>query len=463
MASLAAGRWAAHDAGLTAPVLNDAVALRAIPHCGVAPIATDIAFLRDTLGFARRVQARCGPLARGMLFARDQVLGFSAEASEAALFDRPGAFSARGGWQPLLGELFPGGLILRDGAEHREHRRLMLPALRRDELAAHLARMAPRIDAAVDGWLAAGGVELHHAVKTLTLDIATDVFIGARLRDEVDVLNRDFVALVDASAAILRLPLPMTRYTRGRRARTRLVAFLRARLAGLRDGRVEPGGDLLSRLAALAAAEPDTIDDAALVDHLVFLWMAAHDTTASAVTHAVGLLADHPDWQDRLRDEALAADDGPPTVESLQRQAEAVAVLRETLRLYPPIPTLSRQATAPVELHGRLLPAGTLLTVFPLAVQRDARWWPQPDRFDPSRFAAGRADPTRHPFAWSPFGGGAHACLGQHFAMMQATALLRALLRRARVRRADGRPPATRFAPIAHPVPGLRLRLRPSR
>jgi cytochrome P450 len=446
---------------LTLPAPTGAAALRAIPHCGIAPIATDIAFLRDTLGFARRVQARCGPLARGMLFARDQVLGFSAEASEAALFDRAGAFSARGGWQPLLGELFPGGLILRDGAEHREHRRLMLPALRRDELAAHLARMAPRIESAVDGWLAAGGVELHHAVKTLTLDIATDVFIGARLRDEVAALNRDFVALVDASAAILRLPIPLTRYTRGRQARTRLVAFLRARLAGLRDGRVEPGGDLLSRLAALAAAEPDTIRDAELVDHLVFLWMAAHDTTASAVTHAVGLLADHPAWQARVRDEAIALGDDAPTLESLQRQTEANAVLRETLRLFPPIPTLSRQATAPVELHDQLLPAGTMLTVFPLAVQRDARWWPDPDRFDPARFAPGNSDGSRHPFAWSPFGGGAHACLGQHFAMMQATAILRALLRRSRVERAGCVRPATRLAPIAHPVPGLSLRVLP--
>jgi cytochrome P450 len=446
---------------LTVPALPGAAALRSIPHCGVAPIATDIAFLRDTLRFAQRIQARCGPLARGMLFARDQVLGFSAEASEAALFDRPGAFSARGGWEPLLGALFPGGLILRDGAEHRDHRRLMLPALRRDELAAHLARMAPRIEAAVSGWLQAGGIELHHAVKTVTLDIATDVFIGARLRDEIAALNRDFVALVDASAAILRLPLPMTRYTRGRQARVRLVAFLRQRLAGLRDGRIAPGGDLLSRLASLAAAEPETIDDAALVDHLVFLWMAAHDTTASAVTHAVGLLADHPAWQERVREEAMAQGDEPATVESLQRQTEATAVLRETLRLFPPIPTLSRQATAPVELHGHRLPAGTLLTVFPLAVQRDPRWWPEPDRFDPTRFAAGRADAGRHAFAWSPFGGGAHACLGQHFAMMQATALLGALLRRARVEHAGGRRPVTRFAPIAHPVPGLGLRLRP--
>jgi cytochrome P450 len=435
-------------------------ALATIPHCGVAPIATDILFLRDTLAFARRIQARCGPVARGMLFARDQVLLLSAEGSEAALFDRAGAFSARGGWEPLLGKLFPGGLILRDGAEHREHRRLMLPALRRDELAAHLVRMAPHIEAAVEGWLSEGTVEIHGAVKRLTLDIAADVFIGTRLRDEVDAINRDFVALVDASAAIVRLPLPGLRYTRGLNARARLVRFLRDRLAALRGGTQLGGADLLSRLAMLAADEPETIDDDALVDHLVFLLMAAHDTTTSAVTQAIGLLADHPDHQAALRDEALAEPDGPPTPESLQRQAACGRVLRETLRLYPPIPTLSRLAVAPVALHGHVLPPGTMVTAFPLLVQRDPRWWSNPDRFDPDRFAPHRAEDRRHPFAWSPFGGGAHACLGQHFATLQATAILRALLRRATIERPAGAPPALRFAPIAHPVPGLPVRLR---
>lgn len=435
-------------------------ALRHVPHCGVAPIATDLAFLRDTLGFARRVQARCGPVARGMLFARDQVLLFSPEGSEVALFDRAGVFSARGGWEPLLGALFPGGLILRDGAEHRDHRRLMLPALRRDELAASLARMAPDVDAAVHGWSAAEGVEVHAAVKRLTLDIAADVFIGTRLRDEVEAVNRDFVELVDASAAIVRLPLPFTRWTRGRRARWRLLAFLQQRLRRLRRGELASGPDLFSRLVALAAAEPDGIDDAALLDHFVFLLMAAHDTTASAVTQAIGLLAQHPTWQSRLREETRALDDGPPTLALLARHTQLQAVLRETLRLVPPIPTLSRQALAPFTIHGVDLPAGTLVTVFPLAAHRDPRFWSDPDRFDPDRFSPERAEDRRHPFAWTPFGGGAHSCLGQHFALMQAAAILRSLLRAGRFERL-GPPPRQRFAPIAHPSPDLRLRLQP--
>ena len=435
-------------------------AFRHVPHCGVAPIATDVAFLRDTLGFARRVQARCGPVARGMLFARDQVLLFSPEGSEVALFDRAGVFSARGGWEPLLGALFPGGLILRDGAEHREHRRLMLPALRRDELAASLARMAPDVEAAALGWAAAGQVAVHAAVKRLTLDIAADVFIGTRLRDEVDEVNRDFVQLVDASAAILRLPIPFTRWNRGRQARWRLLAFLQHRLRRLRRGELPPGQDLFSRLAGLAAAEPDVIDDAALLDHLVFLLMAAHDTTASAVASAIGFLAVHPTWQERLREETMALDAGPPTLALLAQHTTLQAVLRETLRLVPPIPTLSRQALAPFSVHGLDLPGGTLVTVFPLTAHRDPRFWTDPDRFDPARFAPDRAEDRGHPFAWTPFGGGAHSCLGQHFALMQAAAVLRALLRAGRFELA-GPAPEQRFAPIAHPRPDLMLRLRP--
>lgn len=435
--------------------------LRHVPHCGFAPIATDIAFLRDTLGFARRVQARCGPVARGMLFARDQVLLFSPEGSETALFDRAGVFSARGGWEPLLGQLFPGGLILRDGAEHREHRRLMLPALRRDELAAGLDRMGPDIDRAMAGWLDDGGVEVHGAVQRLTLDIACDVFIGTRLHDEVRAIHRDFRWLVEASAAILRLPLPGTRWRRGREARQRLLRFLGGRLQ--RTGVIEPGAaapDLFTRLVALAAAEPELIDAPALLDHFVFLLMAAHDTTTSLVSSAIGLLADHPQWQQRLREETRSLGDGPASLPLLARHAGLQAVMRETLRLVPPIPTLSRQATAAFSVHGVDLPAGTLVTVFPLAAQRDPRFWSDPDRFDPDRFSPDRAEDRRHPFAFTPFGGGAHACLGQHFAIMQAGAMLRSLLQRARFERADARS-VQRFAPIAHPVPGLRIRLRP--
>lgn len=433
-------------------------ALAHLPHCGHAPVLVDLALLRDTLAFARGVAQRAGPVSRAILVGRPQALLMSAPAMEAVLGDTAGRASAAGGWAPFLGELFPRGLILRDGDDHRAHRRRMLPALRRDALQQHLARMAPRIDAAVAQWRAAGRLDLHDAVRRLTLDIASDVFLGVRDADEVEAAHHDFAELVDASAAILRLRTPLVRYGRGLRARERLATFLRARIPARRAA---PGDDLFSQLCVLRDDEGLAFTDAEIVDHMIFLWMAAHDTTRSGITTLARALALEPAWQDRLRDEVLAQGAAePPSVESLAELETLGAAFKEALRLFPPIPTLARQLLAETTLDGFVLPAGTPVTLFLLAVQRDEHWWPEPDRFDPGRFV--RADPSRHRYAWIPFGGGAHMCLGQHFAQMQGKAVVRALLGSARWRFAEGSAAARMaFAPIAHPPGGLPLELRP--
>jgi len=451
-----------------------------LPACGHAPVLADIRFLRDSLGFARDVYARCGPVSSGVLFARAQVLLMSAEANERVLFDREGTFSARGGWEPLLGKLFPGGLIVRDGDDHRRHRRLMLPALRREELAKHVARMAPAIDAAARDWLAQGRIEFHGAVKRLTLDLAIDVFLGVKLKEEIDAIDHDFNRVVEASAAILRLPVPGTAYSRGIAARARLVKFLHEQIPARRRA---PGEDLFSQLCVQATQGEERFTDSELVDHMIFLLMAAHDTTTSALTTSVLSLAQNPEWQTRLDGEGKTVDSAasgasaPPTshpdvshagqdsetphllssIDELGRLELAGYVLREALRLYPPIPTIARAAVRDVELHGFRIPAGTPVTVFPLMVQRDPKWWTDPDRFDPLRFSPERAEYRRHPFAWTPFGGGAHMCLGMNFAELQAKAVLRAMLACSRWRLAPGYRDDFAFAPIGKPRHGLTL------
>jgi cytochrome P450 len=443
------------DGPQAAPAWRD---LAHLPHCGHAPLAVDLALLRDTLGFARGVMARAGPVSRAMLVGRPQALLMSADAMERVLGDPRGQVSAAGGWAPFLGELFPRGLILRDGDDHRLHRRRMLPALRRDALERHLAHMAPRIEAAVRAWREAGTLDLHDAARRLTLDLASDVFLGVRDAADVAAAHHDFVQLVDASAAVLRVRVPFTRYGRGLAARARLAAFLRARIP---ERRAAPGDDLFSQLCVLRDDDGLAFTDDEIVDHMIFLWMAAHDTTRSAITTLVRALALAPDWQDRLRDEARAA--GPPADTAALGALEGLGwALKEALRLFPPIPTLARQLGPALEVDGHRLPAGTPVTLFLLAVQRDARWWPDPDRFDPGRFDPARADPARHRFAWVAFGGGAHMCLGQHFAQMQARAVLRAMLVQSRWQLADGSGAARMaFAPIAHPPGGLPLQLRP--
>jgi cytochrome P450 len=437
-----------------------------LPHCGHRPILADLRFLRDSLAFARDVHARCGPVSHGVLFARAQVLLMSAEANEAVLADREGAYCARGGWEPLLGRLFPGGLIMRDGDDHRRHRRWMLPALRREALARHIARMVPAIEAAADRWAAGPHLDVHAAIRELTLGIALETFLGVAPGSSARAIGADYEALVDASAAVLRLPLPGTRHARGRAARGRLEHFLH-RLATERVR--APGQDLFSQLCVAAAQGGDAPTRAELVDHMVFLLMAAHDTTTSALVTTVASLAVEPQWQDRLADEiaqvaatasAASGDGEVAEVLRLDRLERCGWALREALRLYPPIPTLARSAAREVTLHGHRIPAGAPVTLFPLLVQRDPRWWTDPDRFDPLRFSPERAEHRRHPGIWTPFGGGAHMCLGMNFAELQSRAVLRALLRRVRWSCGPHDRYDHAFAPIGHPRGPFTLRLR---
>jgi cytochrome P450 len=409
-------------------------ALAHLPHCGHPPIIADLRFLRDTLGFLRAVHERRGPVTRIFVFGRPQVLALGAEVNARTLFDHDDAFSAAGGWTPLLGELFPGGLILRDGADHRRHRRLMLPAFRRDRIDLYHRQMQPLVDATIGDWLQRGQVELHGCVKRLTLDIAARVFLGIQLQHEVDSVARDFIHLVQASAALVRYPLPGGAYRRGLQARERLVRFLSARIAARRTG---DGDDLFSLLCRERDDDGHPYTDAEVVDHMVFMLMAAHDTTTSALATVVMALGEQPDWQQRATDE------------------DGADILREALRLYPPLPTIARMATRELQIEGCRIPAGTRLIVAPLFVQRDPRWWTDPDRFDPGRFGPARAEHRSHPAAWTPFGGGAHMCVGMNFAEMQVQAVLRALRERARWTVAPGFRNDYAYLPIGRPRGGL--------
>ena len=185
-------------------------------------MVSEARFLSNTLAFAQRVHAKCGPVSRGWWMFRQTVYLMSAQANEAVLFDRAGRFSAKQGWERVLAELFPRGLMLRDAEDHRWHRRLMLPAFRKEALARYLEAMNPRIEAAIAQWGKEGAqsnLKSYPAIKRLTLAIAADVFLGTQLDAEIDQISADFTDLVAASVAIVRLPVVGRTYARGVQAR----------------------------------------------------------------------------------------------------------------------------------------------------------------------------------------------------------------------------------------------------
>jgi cytochrome P450 len=199
--------------------------------------------------------------------------------------------------------------------------------------------------------------------------------------------------------------------------------------------RAEGGGtsDLLGRL--LAARDPDTgepMSDKQLIDNLLTFLAAGHETTAKALTWTLYLLARAPEWQRRVREEVeRVAGSGPIEARHIEALKVTQRVLKESMRLYPPAPMLSRMAAETVDLSGWRIGKGTLIIMPLFAVHRHRRLWEDPDRFDPDRFLPER-EASRPRAQYLPFGFGPRTCIGMSFAMIEATAMLATLVRAAR-------------------------------
>jgi cytochrome P450 len=189
---------------------------------------------------------------------------------------------------------------------------------------------------------------------------------------------------------------------------------------------------------------------------------AAHDTLTSSLTSLVGELAAHPDGQLQLREEVKGIGDeanDPSSIDNLEKMPLSEMAFKEALRLKPPVPSMPRRAVRDFSFRGYNLPAGTLVGVNPLFTHHMPEIWAEPEKFDPMRFTD-EAQRNRHRFAWVPYGGGAHMCLGLHFAYMQAKCFARHFLQNLEVSLEPGYKPDWQMWPIPKPRDGLRVVLK---
>ena len=209
--------------------------------------------------------------------------------------NRDGAFSSARGWEPYIGKVFPGAIMAMDGDEHRYQRRIMQVAFRKPALRTYLAQMSPAVAAGIGAWLPSNERtaqrQMFPLLKQLTLDLAASVFMGVELGQSAKALNRAFVATVAASLALVRAPIPGLTMWRGIRGRELLVRRFRALLP---EKRATHSSDFFSEFCHAQSEQGERFTDAEIIDHMIFLMMAAHDTTTSTLTTMIYLLARHP-------------------------------------------------------------------------------------------------------------------------------------------------------------------------
>ncbi|MCA9524601.1 MAG: cytochrome P450 [Myxococcales bacterium] len=435
--------------------------LRGIPRDDGPPIVGHALWaFWDLLAALRRIEAQ-GPVVWTRAVGIEILALLGADALEFGFRNRDDALSSQKDWAHFIDHVFPGAIMTMDGAKHRQHRRIMQAAFTSDSLRAYLAQMTPAIARGLDGWLGRRRRDrlffAYPALKRLTLGIAAATFMGLDDPSQSTRLDRAFVDAVQASIAVLRLDLWPTTYWRGLRGRE----FLRQRFAEqLAAKRRTASDDLFSRLSRAESESGERFSDEEVVNHMIFLMMAAHDTSTSALTTILYLLAKHPRCQERLREQSGRFDRDELDADELNQLELHDRVLREALRLYPPLAVMPRMTQRATSFAGYLIPPGTLIGLAPLLVHHSPRLFSAPDEFDPDRFAPDRAEDQRHKYAWAPFGGGAHRCIGERFAAIEIKAVLHQLLRRYRWSVPSFYRMPYQLMPIARPLDGLPLQLR---
>ena len=349
------------------------------------------------------------------------------DALETVLTNRDRAFSNKDGWDYFIGPFFDRGVMLMDFEEHRHHRRIMQQAFKHDRLVGYLDKMNPAIERGIARWRPGSGLELYWATKQLTLDVATEVFVGAELGSEADHLNRAFIDCVVGGQAVIRADVPGGKWHRGLTSRRLLEDYFRAQIPAKRAG---DGDDLFSVLCHAETEDGERFSDDDIVNHMIFTMMAAHDTSTITVAMMAYYLAKNPQWQQRLREECRALGKASIGYEDLDALASMDLVFKETLRMNAPVGAIARQAIKDTEIDGYYIPKGTRLWLSIHATQRMEPWWRNPDTFDPERFGESRHEEASHKYAWSPFGGGVHKCIGMHFGGMEVKAIMHQLLLR---------------------------------
>ena len=335
-------------------------------------------------------------------------------------------------FRPFAGE----GLVTSDGALWKQQRKLMQPAFHHRQLAAYADVMVAHAVRMMDSFVDGESRDIGAEMTKLTLGIVVKSLFGADLPREASQVSRSMLVILDAAnqrlSSVLRVPswIPTGRNLRERRALADLDAMLQI-LIRTRRASGDGHDDLLSLL--LAAVDEDSgarMSDQQLRDEMMTLFLAGHETTANALTWTLYLLSRHPDVDTKLFDElqrVLA--DRVPSVSDLPKLHYTEMVIREALRLYPPAPGLAREPIEDVTIGGYNVPKGSLVSANTYAIQRDSRFFTDPEGYDPDRFAPGWEERIPR-YAYLPFGAGPRVCIGSAFAIMEARLILATIAQR---------------------------------
>ena len=376
------------------------------PVVGSPPVVGhSIQFNYDALALIQRLQESKGDVFQLNILNEDVLLFLTPSATKQIFLDPDDNFSSKHGWEFSIGPTFENGLMLRDFDDHKYHRSLLQNSFRRDALDKYIHIIQPRIDSWIEEVKQKREFYLYKSIKQLMFNVAVELFFDEVDDTKLNHLNQLFINSIKPATTIVRSPYPMTRMKKGLKARVELLEYFQEK-----SDKIDLSKETLFADLVKTNKEEAGLTNFEIAEHMIFLLLAAHDTTTSTLTSSIHFLAGNEYYQNKVKTESSTM--SKTDISDLKNGIIGEALFNEAIRKYPPVPFSPRWVVRDAELDGYEIPKNTYIAAGPLVLHNDKRYWEDPLAFNPERFE----DPTITHEAYFPFAGGAHTCLGKFFA-----------------------------------------------
>lgn len=427
---------------------------------GLPILGQTLQFLFDR-NFPAKQYAKYGAISKTNLLGRPTVMMIGSEAAECVLSSQMECFSWKEGWPDNFKMLLGESLFLQDGEEHRRNRRLMMPAFHGQALNGYISTMDEITQRYLDKWTEKGEFTWFNEFKKLTFEIASQLLIGSKAGDEVEVerLSQLFTTLTNGLFVILPLKLPFTTLGKAIKARDRLLQHL---TKVVKERQQHPTHDVLSMLIQAQDEDGSRFSLEELKAQAMLMLFAGHETTTSMLTWFCLELGRHPQVLEQARQEQIAlAQTGELNLEQIGKMTYLDQILQEIERLHPPVGGGFRGVVKPFEFNGYHVPKGWLALYSIIITHKQPDIYPNPDQFDPDRFSPDRQEHKQKPFSLIGFGGGARICIGIAFAKLEMKIIASHLLRRYHWEILPNQNLEPFPIPTLRPKDGLKVKFRP--
>lgn len=426
---------------------------------GLPLLGETLTFINNRNALAQRFVEYNTPIIRTHILGKPTVMMRGAEANRFILQTGFDHFTWGGGWPVTFREILGESLFLQDGDEHKQKRKLLMPAFHREALRNYLTTMDQTARRYLAMWADMGEFGWFEQNKQLTFEIASTLLLGTRHDDQAHIrhLSRLFTELTDGLTT-LPINLPFTKYGKAIRARNAILKHIEN---AIHERQKSPTRDTLSLLIQTRDEDGNALTLKELKAQALLLLFAGHETTTSMLTSFCLALSQNPDVWARARAEQLGLGlSGDLKMDDFKGMVYLEQILKEVERMYAPVPGGFRGVVKSFDFAGYHVPAGwRVLYVIPGAHQ-DPTIYPNPERFDPDRFAPERAENEKIPYSLIGFGGGARICIGYAFAQLEMKIVASHLLRGYTWELVEGQNVDYITFPTLRPTDGLRVRFK---